>query len=262
MSYKREQVPLKSSDGVIEFISLQTNDQNSLTGPNMKELDSIMKEIMNDDNVKVAAFTSENPKFFCNGLDAENVLNTPDDKLLEEVGGIVILFGELLKFTKPLITEVTGYAMGGGAVLTVASDFKYMIEGKARIAFTEVLVGLPLPKSFIDKIRLTVHPPYVNRMCLEGANYKADEAKAIGLIDETAPDKEGLRQLTLKKAEALAKIPMSAYQATKIEINRPVLDDFEASLQRLAASFEKEVVRYNMKEAMTALKEKRRPKLR
>jgi hypothetical protein len=107
-------------------------------------------------------FTSGNPKFFSNGLDASNVSSVPDEKLAEEVGEIRSFFNHLLRFDKPVIAEVTGWCMGGGAVITVGSDYKYMLEGKARISFSEVLVGLPLPGNFIDKIARTVYPPFVN----------------------------------------------------------------------------------------------------
>ena len=147
----------------------------------MLELKAILDDTLKDDKYASLLFTSTNPKFFSNGLDAANVLATPDDKLVEEVGEIVLFFGNLLRFDKPVITEVTGYAMGGGAVITVGSDYKYMIDGKARISFSEVLVGLPLPGNFTDKIARTVLPQYVTEVCA-GANYKAQEAKAIRCV--------------------------------------------------------------------------------
>ena len=141
------------------IIDIQTNEQNSLTRGTLLELTDILADTQKDDKYSSLLFTSTNPKFFSNGLDAANVLSTPDNKLVEEVGEIVLFFGHLLRFDKPVITEVTGYAMGGGAVITVGSDYKYMIDGKARISFSEVLVGLPLPGNFIDKIARTVLPP-------------------------------------------------------------------------------------------------------
>ncbi|MGJ4788267.1 enoyl-CoA hydratase/isomerase family protein [Leptospira koniambonensis] len=259
MNYLREPIQLKN--GRAECIKIQTNDQNSLTRENMIELENILAEIDKDDNIRAVLISSDNPKFFSNGIDAENILNTPREKLTAEMGQIVILFGKLLSFGKPLLAEVTGYAMGGGAVITLSCDFKFMLEGKARIAFTEVLVGLPLPISFIDKLKITVKSEYLNEVCLLGTAYKAGEAKEISLINETAENKEDLRKLVLKKLDEVMAIAPSAYRRTKLAINKEINDKFESQLEFTKSSFEDPKVVANLLEAMSALKEKRRPKL-
>ncbi|MBS0619591.1 MAG: enoyl-CoA hydratase/isomerase family protein [Spirochaetes bacterium] len=243
---------------IARIVDIQTNDQNSLTRATLLELKSILDDTHKDEKYSALIFTSTNEKFFSNGLDAANVAQTPDDKLVEEVGEIVLFFGHLLQFDKPVITEVTGYAMGGGAVITVGSDYKYMLEGKARIAFSEVLVGLPLPGSFVDKIARTVEGRYLNEICA-GENYKAAAAKTIGLVDDIAPDIEALRKLTLKKLDYLNRIPLSALMRTKQAINAPILERFEATLKHTHASFTTPVIVKNFREAMKALAEKRRP---
>ncbi|EPG66563.1 enoyl-CoA hydratase/isomerase family protein [Leptospira wolffii] len=259
MNYLREAVPLKN--GKAECIKIQTNDQNSLTRENMIELEKILDELEKDDSVRVVLLSSDNPKFFSNGIDAENILSTPRERLTEEMGQIVILFGRLLRFSKPLVAEVTGYAMGGGAVITLACDFKFMLEGKGRIAFTEILVGLPLPISFIDKLKIVVNPRNLTEICLLGTMYKASEAKEIALIDEVAENREDLRKIVLKKLEELAAIAPSAYSRTKLAIHKDILEKFDSQLQFTKDSFEDPRVVANLLEAMTALKEKRRPKL-
>ena len=85
MNFKREALNL--SGGKAELITIQTNEQNSLTRPTMLELAKILKEIQADDSYKGAILTSENPKFFSNGLDAETLINTPPDELVDAVGG-------------------------------------------------------------------------------------------------------------------------------------------------------------------------------
>ncbi|PJE05043.1 MAG: enoyl-CoA hydratase [Leptospira sp.] len=257
MFYRREEITL--SGKIAEIIHIQTNDQNSLTGANMRELSAILNEIKADPNKRGVILASDNEKFFCNGLDAENLLTTDRKDLIQEVGGIVKLFAEMIKFNKPLIAEVSGYAMGGGAVITIGCDFKYMLEGKARIAFTEILVGLPLPGSFVDRIKMCVTPKFWSEICLTGANYKAKEAKEIGLIDEVAIDRDELRKLSIKKLDSLVKLPMQAYQSTKDVINGAILAKLEQYEKETLESFSKPGVIETLLEAMLALKEKRRP---
>ncbi|HMY66285.1 MAG TPA: enoyl-CoA hydratase/isomerase family protein [Leptospiraceae bacterium] len=260
MNYKIEEI--RVSGGTANLINFQTNDQNSLTRANMKELGDILDEIKKNDQIKAVVFSSENPKFFCNGLDAETLLNTSREELPEAVGGIVLLFGRILQFDKPIITEVTGHAMGGGAVITTAGDYKYMLNSGCRIGFTEVMVGLPLPGMFVTRVMELVPPGKVREVCLEASTYKGKEAKEVGLIDETADDREGLRKLTMKKLETLLRLPMSGVRYTKQNINRKSLFEFEAHMKNSLDWMHISVVSENLLEAMRALKEKRRPNLK
>lgn len=259
MNYKIEDLEL--NNGKAQTITIQTNDQNSLTRDNMKEFGRILTEIKNNDAIKGIIITAENPKFFCNGLDADALLNTPDSELPESVGGICFLFGDLLRFDKPIAVEVTGHAMGGGAVITVASDYKYMLDSGCRIGFTEVMVGLPLPGMFVYKIQDTIHPDKINEVCLEATTYKGKEAKEIGLINETASSKEELRKFSTKKLDSVFKFPLTALRYTKQNLNRRALKDFDDFLKDSLAWFDIPAVRRNLLESMRALKEKRRAKL-
>ncbi|MCB1177615.1 MAG: enoyl-CoA hydratase/isomerase family protein [Leptospiraceae bacterium] len=260
MNYKREILELSS--GKAELITIQTNSQNSLTRENMIELGDILEENQRNDDLKGAIITAEHPKFFCNGLDAETLLNTPPNKLVDSVGGICLLFGRMLRYDKPLVTEVTGHAMGGGAVITIASDYKYMLDSNGRIGFTEVMVGLPLPGMFVYKIQDVVDPKKITEICLEAATYKGKEAKEVGIIDEIFPDKESMRKASIKKLESVFKLPISAIRYTKQNMNKRALEDFEYHTNNSKNWLYEEVIRGNLLESMTALIEKRRPKLK
>lgn len=257
MNYKRTVLELKT--GKAEVITLQTNEQNSLTLQNMREFEDILNDIKSNDSIKGIIINSENPKFFCNGLDAENLLNTPDDQLVDSVGAICVLFGTMLRFDKPAIAEISGHAMGGGAVISIGCDYRYMLEAGCRFSFTEVMFGLPLPGMFVYKIQECIHPNKVAEVCMEAKSYKSNEAKEIGLIDEVAATTEDLRKLSTKKLEALFKFPLTAIRYTKQNMNLKSLMDYDRHLSFARSSFADPTVKRNMLEAMKAFKEKRRP---
>ena len=77
MNYARETLQLDK--GNAEVIKFQTNDQNSLTKENMEELQNILIDIQSNDKIKGVILTSDNPKFFCNGLDGDTLLSTTGD---------------------------------------------------------------------------------------------------------------------------------------------------------------------------------------
>lgn len=257
MNYARTVTELKG--GAVEFVTLQTNEQNSFTRDNLLEFEAIMEENRTNRDIRAVVLTSENEKFFSNGVDAQNIIATPQSRLPEEMVQIVLFFNYLMKFDKPLISEVTGYAMGGGAVVTMASDFKFMLAGKGRISFTEVFFGLPLAGTFMEKIKICIAPHKINEV-VYGGIFKAQEAKEIGFVDEVAESRAELRALTMKKLEQILRVPTSAFGNTKLSLHRSILDSEKAHMQALADAFKNPVIMNNLLEAMAALKEGRRPR--
>lgn len=259
MNYKVESVDVKGSR--VDFITIQTNEQNSFTRDSLLELEAILEKIKNDPAARAAVITSENEKYFSNGVDAENIIETPKEKLPAEMGQIVLFFNYMATFHKPLIAEVGGYAMGGGAVVALGCDYVYMLDGKGRMSFTEVFFGLPLPGTFVEKSKIRVHPAYIDDV-IYGGIYKAQEARAAGLVTEVATDREGLRKLVMKKLEKILQIPTSAFVATKRNLLQQLLDSIDGHMQRLHGDFADPNIMNNLLEAMSALKEKRRPQFK
>lgn len=256
MNYKTGIVETRR--GPATSLTLQTNEQNSFTRANLLELESLLKELHADDSVRAVFITSESQKFFSNGVDAQNILKTSQEELAGEMVQIVHFFNYLLTFEKPLLAEVTGYAMGGGAVVALGCDCVVMLDGKGRMSFTEVFFGLPLAGTFIEKIRQKVRPPFVHDVIFGGI-YRSGEAMDVGLVNETAPDREALRSRMLGRLEQMLQIPTSAYRGTKRTLNRSIAENVPVYMKILAEGFAEPAVIDNLREAMNALREKRRP---
>ena len=257
MNYKTETVEVKGSQ--VAFVTIQTNEQNSFTRDNLLEFEALMEELKMNGEIRAVVITSENEKFFSNGVDARNIIATPRERLAEEMGQIVRFFDYLATWEKPLIAEVGGYAMGGGAVVAMGCDYVYMLAGKGRMSFTEVFFGIPLPGSVVEKTKMRARPHAINDI-IYGGVFKAPEAHAAGLVHEIAEDRDALRKLVIKKLEKILQVPTSAFAATKRALHRQLVASIDEHARDLTASFDDPVIMGNLLEAMSALKEKRRPK--
>ncbi|MCB1188810.1 MAG: enoyl-CoA hydratase/isomerase family protein [Leptospiraceae bacterium] len=244
--------------GAVAYIGIATNDQNSVTRTQLLEFKDVLTQLNSDPSIRGFVIHSKNEKFFCNGVDAQNIANTPREQLAEEMGEIVKFFVFLTKIHKPMIAEIGGYAMGGGAVIALACDYRFMLTGKARVSFTEVFFGLPLPGVFIDKIKETVLSQHVTDMIYGGA-YKAEEAKMIGFIDEIAEDRDSLSDMVQKKMENILRIPTSAFEKTKESRNILLSKNELEHMEALKTNFANPVIQTNLYEAMKAFNEKRKP---
>ena len=63
----------------------------------------------------------------------------------------------------------------------------------------------------------------------------------------------------IKKLDQILKVPLSAFSATKMTLHKHIFDNEEYHMNNLMANFKNPVVMANLREAMSALQEKRRP---
>ena len=161
------------------------------------------------------------------------------DKALrkETVTQMIRAYGRLVRLPKPWIVEIAGYAMAGGAVISSAADYRYMLSTAGRIGFSELAVGLPLPLCYIHGMHRIVRPSAV-RSLIEGTAYKPDEALAIGLIDGIAEDTEKLRAMCLKRFDGIFRMEQESFLHTRAIYRKSLLRDVERDEEediRLAA---------------------------
>ena len=109
---------------------------------------------------------------------------------------------------KPVVAAINGYALGGGAELALACDVRLMARG-AEIGFPEVRLGFFPGAGGTQRLTRLVGPARALRLMMEGRRLTADEARALGLVDEVVPA-DLLPQTARDVAERLAAGPTRA----------------------------------------------------
>ncbi|TGK29885.1 enoyl-CoA hydratase/isomerase family protein [Leptospira yasudae] len=259
MKLAKEIITAKDSKiGVMKFLP---EGPMTLTLPIMHEMGAILKEFTMDQEIRAGIINGPDGDF-CVGLDPDAILSSSTDEISKIMGGIFQMFTSLMSFPKPLIAEVGGNAVGGGAIIAYTCDYRYMVDGKGRIGFAEPLVGLPITRSLILRMRQVMLPSAVSEAALEGALYKPAEAVQNGLLTEVGASLEELRKKSLSKINVLNRIPASATVETKRALNRDAIEAALAAPKELGELFHLQPKMIpNLLEAMTANKERRRPSL-
>jgi methylglutaconyl-CoA hydratase len=117
--------------------------RNSLHPELVKQMKDKIKELENDDSVKVLIITGEG-KAFCAGADLEylnelrnysSIQNERDSRELAE------LFVTIYKFPKPVIAAVNGAAIAGGCGLASVCDIVVADEANSKFGYSEVKIG-------------------------------------------------------------------------------------------------------------------------
>lgn len=116
------------------------------------------------------------------------------DGSMEDRKKIFLALGDLVEafwFSYiPVIADVCGPAVAGGAVLAMLGDFVIMSASHSKICFSEVKVGLPVPAFIQRLVRAKTSPAYWTEILLLGKNVNAIEATRMGIANGVYHDDE------------------------------------------------------------------------
>jgi enoyl-CoA hydratase/carnithine racemase len=128
----------------------------------------------------------------------------------------------------PVLAAINGFAMGGGAVLSLACDIRLAAQS-ARIGFPEVKVGAFASGSGTQRLPRLVGRGRALDLLLTGRTIDAAEAYQIGLVEYLLPDDQLMIKTFDLAAQIAANAPL-AVAASKRCVNTGLLDGFEVGL--------------------------------
>ena len=172
-------------------------------------------------------------------------------------GDNYIMSWESVKHTrKPVIAAINGYAIGGGAELSLACDFR-VIEQGAQIGFPQSRLGILPGWNGISRLVPLVGRAAAAKLLFDGRRIDAEQALTIGLATSVAPAGESLR-VALELAQTFSGTAPLSIAAIKAELNAVThsLGDVRSQSRRAFAEL---WFTADHKEAEQAFAEKRLP---
>lgn len=165
------------------------------------------------------------------------------------------IFDEIEAMEVPVIAAINGVAAGGGLELALSCDFRIASDA-ARMGFPENKVGLIPGSGGCSRLVKLVGPAQAKRLVMTGKMVEAQEALAVGLVEEVVPAAE-LMKRALEFAQELAGKAPQATGLAKLVINKCLDVDLETgrNLERLGQSILKRTADH--KEGAQAFIEKR-----
>lgn len=141
-------------------------------------------------------------------------------------------FGEVMvrvfRCARPIVAAVNGHAIAGGCVLALQCDWRVMVDGDdAKIGLNETQLGIGLPSSVLEPLKLAVPAASLVPIAYEGRLFSPREALSLGLVHELAPAAE-LEARAWARAQALASVPSTAVAQVKLGLRRGALDAMRA----------------------------------
>ncbi|KGI66939.1 crotonase/enoyl-CoA hydratase family protein [Mycolicibacterium rufum] len=141
-----------------------------------------------------------------------------------------------LTFPVPVIIAATGPAIAMGSFLLLSGDHRVGAP-KSRCQAIEVAIGMTIPISAIEIMRMRLTPAAFERGTALAATFVGDEAIAGGWLDEIVEADQVLARAQQVATEAATTLHAGAHLATKLKARKPALDAIQAGIDGLAAEF-------------------------
>ena len=253
---------LVSDEGGIRTITLnRPSVLNAFNEDMMKALGKAVRAAGKDKSVRCLVLTGAG-RGFCSGQDLADVAQRYESDEPIELGGHIRDYYNpviiaLRSVEKPVIASVGGVAAGAGCSLALAADLRVAAESSSFIQ-SFINVGLVPDCGSTFMLPRLIGVARAMEMACTGRKIKADEALAIGLVNQVVPD-EQLAEATAKLAGKLASLPPRGIGLTKRAINAAWGNDlatqldYEAMLQTTAGRTK------DHREGVVAFMEKRKP---
>ncbi len=203
--------------GVATLTLCRPDTLNSLTFEVYAELTDVLLRMNEHDEIRAVLLTGEG-RAFCSGGDVATIIGELFARDMQGLVAFTRMTGELIanirRLRKPVVCAINGLAVGAGAVIAAACDFRIASE-TAKIGFIFPKVGLcgaDMGAAYL--LPRLVGLSKASELLFLGDVIDAAEALRIGLYHRVVPAAECLPKARAL-ADRLARGPAFAHSMTK-----------------------------------------------
>lgn len=213
------QVLLRHHDSVATLVLSHPGAMNALTWDMYDQLVLYLEQLAQDDRIRVLVVRGDGDRAFAAGTDITQFRGfTPDDGVAYE-RRIDTVLTALLRFPKPTVAAIQGYAVGGGMALASACDLRYANPGAQ--------LGIPVARTLGNCLALhnyrrlqdLLGPMRLKELIFTGRLMDAAEALSVGFLTAVFPTDQFEEDLFRVVATIAANAPLTIW-ATKIALIR------------------------------------------
>jgi methylglutaconyl-CoA hydratase len=249
---------LVDHSGHLATITFNRPEKRNAISPRMiAELQAALDDIEKT-KARVVVLTGAG-KCFCAGMDLETLstiaMQSPHENQ-EDSRRIAKMFRRIWSYTKPMIAAVNGSALAGGCGIATLCDFTLAVP-EAKFGYTEVKIGF-LPAIVSVFLTRQIGEKHARDLLLTGRLVLAEEARALGLVNEIVPSENLMGRATELAESLIAASPSSITRAKRLLTSAagPAIDH---DLERAILENARIRCTQDFKEGVASFLEKRKP---
>ena len=189
---------------------------NALDRASVREFAARLRELAGREDVRVVV-TRGAGRAFCAGSDLRDLAPLSPAEATDAEREHAATFALLDALPWPTIAMLHGYVLGGGLGLALYHDFR-IAAASTTLGMPEVELGWTPPWA-MGRLVDVVGGASARWLAMAGERISADDARAIGLVNQTVPD-DRLAERVEAFARRLAAMPPEGLRQTKALINR------------------------------------------
>lgn len=98
------------------------------------------------------------------------------------------LFARFMSCSFPTIAAINGHCIAGGAMFSMAHDFRVVRAGKSKFYLSEVDLGMEMPGGMLTTCKNKLDNKTATDLILFGKNFYPDEALACNIVNKVTGD--------------------------------------------------------------------------
>ncbi|UCD80446.1 MAG: enoyl-CoA hydratase/isomerase family protein [Desulfobacterales bacterium] len=195
------------------------------------DIQAALEDAGNDSEIKVLVVTGEG-RAFSTGADLKESKTRTIEEYRDYLEELQEASRKIIRFEKPTIAAINGYALGSGYELALACDIRIAAE-EAQIGSPEAKVTSSITGGAFRLVQDLIGPGKAKELLFTGEYIDGREAERIGLVNKAVP----LAQLETEVQQLAAKIAANSAISLKMikkglqmargEISLDALMDFE-----------------------------------
>jgi enoyl-CoA hydratase len=196
-----------------------------------RDIQEALQDAKNDPVIKVLVITGEG-RAFSTGADLKESKTRSIEEYRDYLEELQEASRKIIRFEKPTIAAINGYALGSGYELALACDIRIAAE-EAQIGSPEAKVTSSITGGAFRLVQDLIGPGKAKELLFTGEYIDGKEAERIGLVNRAVPLAQlesEVRQMAAKIAANSAislKMIKKGLQMARGEISLEALMDFE-----------------------------------
>ncbi|CAN5819756.1 enoyl-CoA hydratase-related protein [soil metagenome] len=222
-----EHVRLSTDGQGVATLRLDRPPVNALNFQVWRELQQAAAVLAADTDVRAVVLTG-GERIFAAGADVKAMAAESFQSFSAVSGGLQEALRTLARLPQIVIAAITGYALGGGCELALTADFRFAADD-AKLGQPEILLGIIPGAGGTQRLVRLVGTQQARELVYSGRMVNADEALAMGLVDEVCPAAE-VYDRAVEQARVYANGPF-ALRLAKQAIDQGGDMDLESALR-------------------------------
>ena len=210
------------NDG-LAVVTIDHGKVNAIDAELSRDLESAFLDLGGDDYIQGVVLAGK-PDCFCAGLNVMTMAKADKEGLREFFSTYLYALQTMVRFEKPLVAAVSGFAPAAGTILALTADYRVMAKGrKHTMGMNEFNMSLQIPKMMGDIFAYYLGEPRAWINVQQASMYTSDEALALGLVNESV-EQEAVLERATAHCRKLMEVHPVVFRRTKRYLRRGLLE--------------------------------------